>query len=208
MRADALDTLGLAAFTVIGAKVALLAGLGWVWIPFCAALTCAGGAHAARHRRPGASRAPSRASPTRRSRSSAACLTLLALNIAGLVSSIRRGSSRPPSSPPWRWCSTRPHAGRDARLALLPAGQVRRRFDFAGGMRSVSCVESQGASRSAAMKATASSAVSSASRIHRHPRDSAHGRDRRALTRAHGRSAPITCMPSAAHGVRCCTDHR
>lgn len=37
------DTLGLAAFTVIGAKVALLAELNWVWIPFCAALTCAGG---------------------------------------------------------------------------------------------------------------------------------------------------------------------
>jgi uncharacterized membrane protein YeiH/ABC-type nitrate/sulfonate/bicarbonate transport system substrate-binding protein len=37
------DTLGLAAFTVIGAKVALLADLNWVWIPFCAALTCAGG---------------------------------------------------------------------------------------------------------------------------------------------------------------------
>jgi len=37
------DTVGLATFTVIGAKVALLAGLGWVWIPFCAALTCAGG---------------------------------------------------------------------------------------------------------------------------------------------------------------------
>jgi NitT/TauT family transport system substrate-binding protein len=37
------DTAGLATFTVIGAKVALLAGLNWVWIPFCAALTCAGG---------------------------------------------------------------------------------------------------------------------------------------------------------------------
>ena len=33
----------MAAFTVIGAKVALLAGLSWYWAAFCAALTCAGG---------------------------------------------------------------------------------------------------------------------------------------------------------------------
>lgn len=37
------DTIGLAAFTVIGAKVAIVAGLDWFWIPVCAALTCAGG---------------------------------------------------------------------------------------------------------------------------------------------------------------------
>ena len=37
------DTVGLAAFTVVGAKVALLAGLAWYWVPICAALTCAGG---------------------------------------------------------------------------------------------------------------------------------------------------------------------
>ena len=38
-----LDTAGLAAFTVVGAKVALMANLGWFWVPICAALTCAGG---------------------------------------------------------------------------------------------------------------------------------------------------------------------
>ncbi|WP_374444798.1 ABC transporter substrate-binding protein [Stella sp.] len=38
-----LDTVGLAVFAVIGAKVALVADLAWFWIPICAALTCAGG---------------------------------------------------------------------------------------------------------------------------------------------------------------------
>jgi uncharacterized membrane protein YeiH len=37
-----LDTAGVAAFTVIGAKVALTAGLAWFWVPICAALTCSG----------------------------------------------------------------------------------------------------------------------------------------------------------------------
>src|SRR5690606_26712935 len=37
------DTIGMAAFTVIGAKVAVLANLDWIWVPICAALTCAGG---------------------------------------------------------------------------------------------------------------------------------------------------------------------
>lgn len=37
------DTIGLAAFTVIGAKVAIVANLEWFWVPICAALTCAGG---------------------------------------------------------------------------------------------------------------------------------------------------------------------
>jgi len=37
------DTVGVTAFTLVGAKVALLAGLAWYWIPICAALTCAGG---------------------------------------------------------------------------------------------------------------------------------------------------------------------
>ena len=37
------DTVGLAAFTVVGAKVALIADLAWYWVPICAALTCAGG---------------------------------------------------------------------------------------------------------------------------------------------------------------------
>lgn len=37
------DTIGMAAFTIIGAKVAILANLSWFWIPICAALTCAGG---------------------------------------------------------------------------------------------------------------------------------------------------------------------
>jgi uncharacterized membrane protein YeiH len=37
------DSIGLASFTVIGAKVALIAGLAWFWAPICAALTCAGG---------------------------------------------------------------------------------------------------------------------------------------------------------------------
>jgi uncharacterized membrane protein YeiH/ABC-type nitrate/sulfonate/bicarbonate transport system substrate-binding protein len=37
------DTIGVAAFTVVGAKVALMAGVAWFWVPICAALTCAGG---------------------------------------------------------------------------------------------------------------------------------------------------------------------
>ena len=37
------DTIGLAAFSIIGAKVAILAQLDWFWIPCLAALTCAGG---------------------------------------------------------------------------------------------------------------------------------------------------------------------
>lgn len=37
------DTIGLATFAVVGAKVALVAGLAWYWVAFCAALTCAGG---------------------------------------------------------------------------------------------------------------------------------------------------------------------
>jgi uncharacterized membrane protein YeiH len=37
------DTIGVAAFTMVGAKVALIAELTWYWIPICAALTCAGG---------------------------------------------------------------------------------------------------------------------------------------------------------------------
>lgn len=37
------DTVGVAAFTLVGAKVALIASLAWYWIPICAALTCAGG---------------------------------------------------------------------------------------------------------------------------------------------------------------------
>ncbi|MCC6947893.1 MAG: ABC transporter substrate-binding protein [Bradyrhizobiaceae bacterium] len=37
------DTIGLATFTVVGAQVALIAELHWIWVPFCAALTCAGG---------------------------------------------------------------------------------------------------------------------------------------------------------------------
>ena len=38
-----IDTIGLAAFCIIGAKVAIVAALDWFWIPFLAALTCAGG---------------------------------------------------------------------------------------------------------------------------------------------------------------------
>ncbi|MGZ3417333.1 MAG: trimeric intracellular cation channel family protein [Polyangiales bacterium] len=37
------DAMGLACFTVIGAKVALAAKLHWIWAPLFAALTCAGG---------------------------------------------------------------------------------------------------------------------------------------------------------------------
>ena len=40
---DLFDTVGLAAFTVIGVKVALVAQLDWFWAPILAALTCAGG---------------------------------------------------------------------------------------------------------------------------------------------------------------------
>jgi len=39
----AIDTVGLAAFSIIGAKVAILAQLDWFWIPMLAAVTCAGG---------------------------------------------------------------------------------------------------------------------------------------------------------------------
>jgi len=37
------DTIGLVSFTVIGAKIAIIANLDWFWIPICSALTCAGG---------------------------------------------------------------------------------------------------------------------------------------------------------------------
>jgi len=37
------DSVGLATFTIIGAKVAVEANLRWWWLPICAALTCAGG---------------------------------------------------------------------------------------------------------------------------------------------------------------------
>ena len=37
------DLIGMMAFTVIGAKIAILANLEWFWIPICSALTCAGG---------------------------------------------------------------------------------------------------------------------------------------------------------------------
>ena len=37
------DSVGLATFTIIGAKVAIESELRWWWIPICAALTCAGG---------------------------------------------------------------------------------------------------------------------------------------------------------------------
>lgn len=40
---DFFDTLGLAAFTIIGAKVAVTSGLDWFWAPLFAACTCAGG---------------------------------------------------------------------------------------------------------------------------------------------------------------------
>jgi len=40
---DPFDTVGLAAFTVIGVKVALVAQLDWFWAPILAAMTCAGG---------------------------------------------------------------------------------------------------------------------------------------------------------------------
>jgi NitT/TauT family transport system substrate-binding protein len=40
---DLFDTIGLAAFTVIGVKVAVVAELDWFWAPILAAMTCAGG---------------------------------------------------------------------------------------------------------------------------------------------------------------------
>ena len=44
LRAKALfDMIGMATYAAIGAEVAILAGLSWIWAPFCAALTCAGG---------------------------------------------------------------------------------------------------------------------------------------------------------------------
>ena len=37
------DAIGMAAYATVGATVAVLADLYWIWVPFCAALTCAGG---------------------------------------------------------------------------------------------------------------------------------------------------------------------
>lgn len=37
------DAIGMAAYAMVGATVAILADLHWIWVPFCAALTCAGG---------------------------------------------------------------------------------------------------------------------------------------------------------------------
>jgi uncharacterized membrane protein YeiH/ABC-type nitrate/sulfonate/bicarbonate transport system substrate-binding protein len=37
------DTIGFATLTVLGAKIALIAGLTWYWVPICAAISCAGG---------------------------------------------------------------------------------------------------------------------------------------------------------------------
>lgn len=37
------DTVGLATLTVLGAKVALVSGLTWYWVPACAAISCSGG---------------------------------------------------------------------------------------------------------------------------------------------------------------------
>ena len=39
----ATDTIGLSAFAIIGASVAINAHLAWFWAPICSALTCAGG---------------------------------------------------------------------------------------------------------------------------------------------------------------------
>ena len=39
----AIDTVGLAAFSIVGAKVAIVAQLDWFWIPMLAAISCAGG---------------------------------------------------------------------------------------------------------------------------------------------------------------------
>jgi len=40
---ETFDAVGVATFTVLGTKVAIIAGLAWYWAPFCAALSCAGG---------------------------------------------------------------------------------------------------------------------------------------------------------------------
>ncbi|BAT58707.1 putative thiamine biosynthesis protein [Variibacter gotjawalensis] len=40
---ETFDAVGVATFTVLGTKVAIIAGLPWYWAPFCAALSCAGG---------------------------------------------------------------------------------------------------------------------------------------------------------------------
>lgn len=37
------DTVGFATLTVLGAKIALVAGLAWYWVPICSAISCAGG---------------------------------------------------------------------------------------------------------------------------------------------------------------------
>lgn len=37
------DAIGVGAFCIIGARVALISGLAWFWAPILAALTCAGG---------------------------------------------------------------------------------------------------------------------------------------------------------------------
>ena len=37
------DTVGFATLTVLGAKIALVAGLTWYWAPICSAISCAGG---------------------------------------------------------------------------------------------------------------------------------------------------------------------
>jgi NitT/TauT family transport system substrate-binding protein len=38
-----IDTVRIVAFTIIGAKMAIITGSYWFWIPICAAATCAGG---------------------------------------------------------------------------------------------------------------------------------------------------------------------
>lgn len=37
------DAIGMAAYAMVGAAVAIIADLHWIWVPFCAALSCAGG---------------------------------------------------------------------------------------------------------------------------------------------------------------------
>ncbi len=37
------DSIGLSAFAIIGATVAIVAGLHWIWVPILSAMTCAGG---------------------------------------------------------------------------------------------------------------------------------------------------------------------
>ena len=37
------DAVGMAAYATVGATVGILADLHWIWVPFCAALSCAGG---------------------------------------------------------------------------------------------------------------------------------------------------------------------